>query len=267
MLSTLDKNNYVNSVIIPIFQNLIHNDVYSCLLDINGVGILCTEKSAKSIGLNGPDEFAGLCYYCNDKVLLNRFFKTDNPDVLEALHRNCILIRKLQQITIQQKKFINFVDLLPYNNQFEAYITIYMPLFHPNGEVVAMQSLAFHSPILGFQTYLDNLNLDTTSSEYMSFNISKAKEVAITSVREREILFLISHNITQEHIAQILQISRSTVASIISNQLCVKFGIAGSNTKLLAKVAIANGFQKNMPSSLWRPAIIITDDELLKQVT
>ncbi len=73
-------------------------------------------------------------------------------------------------------------------------------------------------------------------------------------------MFLLANGLVQEQIAQILKIHRSTVASIISNQLCIKFGVCGTNTKILSQIAIDYGYHLHLPESLCSPAIIILDD-------
>ena len=79
----------------------------------------------------------------------------------------------------------------------------------------------------------------------------------------KEILFLITNGATQEQISQILNISRSTVSMIIGNQICPKFNIPGANTKILLKEAINAGFYRHMPPSLWKPCIIVLNEDLL----
>lgn len=86
------------------------------------------------------------------------------------------------------------------------------------------------------------------------------------SEREQEILFLLASGMTQQQIAQVLNKGRGTIGVIIKNQLSTKFGIIGSNTKLLAQIAYEYGFHKKMPKSLWRPSVLIMGDELFDYV-
>jgi hypothetical protein len=84
--------------------------------------------------------------------------------------------------------------------------------------------------------------------------------------RQHEILYLILQGIPQEYAAQILNIKRGTLARIISEQICPKFNIHGSNTKLLIEKAMQLGFHRYMPKSLWVPGVIILEEEIASLV-
>ena len=77
-------------------------------------------------------------------------------------------------------------------------------------------------------------------------------------------MLLLANGLSQDLIAQTLKVSRSTIANIIANQLCAKFGIPGSNTKLLAQKALKYEFHQTVPASLYRPYVILLDDNSLK---
>ena len=144
--------------------------------------------------------------------------------------------------------------MLPYNNKFISYITTYFPIVHPNGEVVAIQSLSIKSYFFRFQNYIEDQN---TSVRKKPFNQQFTN-------RELEILFLLTNGATQEQVTQILNISRGTVSAIIGNQICPKFSIVGSNTKILVTEAINAGLYRHMPESLWKPCIIVLNEDLLE---
>ena len=138
-------------------------------------------------------------------------------------------------------------------------MTTYTPIFHPNGEVVAIQSFAIECRFLGFIEQLNMLENDFSSAK-------KYKASDKLSIREHEVGFLLSNGSTQDQISQILNISRNTVAAIIRNQLCPKFGMSGANTKLLANALISAGIQHNMPPSIWKPCIIVLEETLASQL-
>ena len=49
----------------------------------------------------------------------------------------------LQEIVFNSCKVVQFIDMLPYNNQFLTYITTYAPVVSPDGEVVAINLSLF----------------------------------------------------------------------------------------------------------------------------
>lgn len=112
---------------------------------------------------------------------------------------------------------------------------------------------------LGFHEQLAGLLGDTKQRVYSSNN-------TIFTQREQEILFLLTYGVTQDQIAQILNVTRGTIANIISKQLCVKFGIQGSNTKILTQAAVNAGIHQKMPRSLIRPCIMILNTEFDESV-
>jgi DNA-binding CsgD family transcriptional regulator len=130
-----------------------------------------------------------------------------------------------------------------------------LPMYHDSGEIIALQILSIENKFFNYQDYLNNGGI---------FKL-KTSLVKLTE-REDEVIFLLANSITQEKIGQLLKISRSTVASCI-NQLCLKFDIAGSNTKLLSELATQYGYHTNVPKSLWKPNIIILDEAIAQLVT
>ena len=154
----------------------------------------------------------------------------------------------------EQQRAINYIDILPYNDTFISYLMTLIPIFHTCGKVIAIQSIATMYRFVNFREHLAE-RIGKIESPPSEFNLS---------TREREIMFLLANGITQEQIAQTLHISRSTIATIIRNQLCLKFKIAGSNTKMLAELSVRYGYYKNIPNSLFYPAVITLDEELAK---
>ena len=166
------------------------------------------------------------------------------------------MIYEIQKLVFMNKTILSFIDLLPYKGHFQSYLVTYVPIFHPTGEVIAIQSYATRSRFFSHQEYLNLLVEDKL--EQTNPNLEK-----LTS-RENEIMFLLANGLSQDLIAQTLKVSRSTIANIIANQLCAKFGIPGSNTKLLAQKALKYEFHQTVPASLYRPYIILLDDNSLK---
>jgi ATP/maltotriose-dependent transcriptional regulator MalT len=75
----------------------------------------------------------------------------------------------------------------------------------------------------------DSLSSLTTKNRLSSLNLK-------LTLREHEVLFLLLYNFSQEEIANILNVTRSTIQKVISIRLCEKFNLATSNSKeLIAK--------------------------------
>lgn len=261
MLTDQEKQQYLEDVIIPQFATLIEQQIYSVIFDFNFKIQVCTNASARSVGMPTWHEMVGLSFGNHKDVELGLkiFAAQYTEEFVEYIHQYTRKIYEVQKRVFIDKNIISFIDLLPYKGHFQSYLVTYVPIFHPTGEVVGIQSYATRSRFFSHHEYLNNLIQDSPKVD--SFNLEKL------TPRESEIMFLLANGLSQDLIAQTLKVSRSTVANIIANQLCVKFGITGSNTKLLAQKALEYEFHQTVPSTLYRPYIIVLDDRSVNEET
>ena len=61
------------------------------------------------------------------------------------------------------------------------------------------------------------------------------------SSKEQMILFLLIAGFTQEEVGEYLGYSRGHIAKTIATEICPKFGLHGSSTKMLVRLAVFNG--------------------------
>ncbi len=249
-LTNKQYQDYLEHVVIPLFKRIIDKDFYSSIINHKFKMEICTTKSASSIGCSSWEEIRGLSYKNLERsTLAKKIFKDAYTAASrEDIHIYAQKILTLQKRALQEQTIISYIDLLPYNGIYKSFQTIYVPLFHPSGVVVALQSYSLEFRFFNYQEYFHNFPIIQSHAQ---LNLE-----AEFSEREMAILFLLCNGASQEQIGQILNISRSLVASIISNQLCGKFNIAGSNTKILTQAAINAGIHRQMPPLLWKPCII-----------
>ena len=255
MLDEQEYQQYLQQVL-EIYRPALRSLSYQVIFDREHNIVFATDLSGQSVGF--PDGNA-LCGVSFKRASFDKYYEDEE---LQKSTRQSILdysskLIYLQQLVITHGKPVKFIDMLPYNNQLVAYLTTYCPLFHPSGEVIAIHSSSIKTYILRFQGHLQDPN--TTNSQ----NKPNHKAACQFTTRELEILFLLSNGAAQEQIAQILGIARGTVSAIITNQLCPKFSIPGANTKLLIREAIDGGYYRQMPLSLWKPCLIVLNEELL----
>jgi hypothetical protein len=241
-------------------MHLVDQDIYSVLFDYELKIVVCTTLSAQSIGLESWEGARGLSFrnYADTDVAAKVFSGHYNEQLMESLHQYAKRIYEIQSLVFTSKNVISLIDLLPYGGKFTSYLVTYVPILHPSGEVVAIQSFAIQSRFFSHQDYLKVITDEKTHEKYL--NSEKL------TLREHEVMFLLANGINQEQCSQILKITRSTIGNIIANQLCPKFGISGSNTKLLAQVALQHEFHQLIPSSLYRPYIVVLDEKIATQV-
>lgn len=261
MLSESEKKEFTENVLIPNFMHLVNQDIYSVLFDYELKIVVCTTLSAQSIGLERWEEARGLSFrnYANTDVAAKIFSGHYNEQLMESLHQYAKRIYEIQSLVFTSKNVISLIDLLPYGGKFTSYLVTYVPILHPSGEVVAIQSFAIQSRFFSHQDYLRVITDEKTHEKYLHSEK--------LTLREHEIMFLLANGINQEQCSQILKITRSTIGNIIANQLCPKFGISGSNTKLLAQVALQHEFHQLVPSSLYRPYIVVLDEKIATQIS
>lgn len=255
-----EYKNYIYEKIIEQYSGLINKNVHSIIIDRNLKIVFASHCSAQSVGFECGDELVGVCFYDYDnpailKKLFGEAYNEINHEIIVNYGKTLL---ELQQKVFNECLVVKFIDMMPYNNQFISYITTYFPIVHSSGEVVAILSTSIKSYILRFQGHWER-------SDYISEYNEKFMDIKDKfSERELEILFLLSNGATQEQIAQILGVTRGTIATAVSNQLCPKFNIAGSNTKLLIRKAIQAGLYRKMPISLWHPCLIILNEDLTR---
>ncbi len=247
-LTATERQDYINNVLVPWFKPLIEQPVYSCIYNDNLEVVICTQKSAQGLGLSKWEEVVGLGYKRSSELARKICGAKYTDENQQEIIKYSQVILDLQAKVFQERQVVTFFDLLPYNSTFQSHIVIYTPIFHPNGEVVALQSFSHESKFFGFQEHFFKMASEPLAKEYpLHKDLSR---------REQEIMFLLANGLSQEHIAKTLGLSRSTIASIIANQLSEKFNIPGANTQLLSKIAIEAGYFQYIPESLYRPFVV-----------
>lgn len=247
-LTSEQYSQYLEQNVIPVFEAAVNAPMYLSVFNSDYELVFCSNQSANSIGFESWHKALGASYkdYTNAELGKQYFKNLYNNDTRAAIHQYVKNIFKIQQFVFKYGKMASFIDLLPYNNVFNAYLISYTPIFHPNGKVIAILSTALEYDFFNLAKHFTSTNKQPDLKHLPIKNLT---------VRQEEILFLLASGATQEQIAQILNIKRSTVAGIIRNQLCLRLNIAGSNTKLLAQLAIEHGCLKRIPQSLWRYAL------------
>ena len=254
-LSMTEYHSYLQSTVVNNFRPLIEQKLHSFIINRDLQIEVATKFAAKAFGAANERDMGWICFanYQNEEFLQQLFKQSYVRYQKDWLAFHLKKLVYLQQMVFEKAMVIQFIDMLPYNNQYLSLMTTYTPIIHPNGEVVAIQASTIETYILRFQGHIDNPNISTYDQTfYDQF-----------STREREILFLICNGASQEHMAKILKIARGTVSAIIHNQLCPKFNLIGSNMKELMKRAIHAGMSRSLPEALWHPCIIVLNRELL----
>jgi DNA-binding CsgD family transcriptional regulator len=259
----MEIKEYLDNVIIANFKLLIDKNFHSSIINLDHEIIACTNLSAREFGFKDCEELVKYRLtakdYNNQEVARHLFKGAYNNMNAEQIHQYAYKLYLLQEYIFETGNVVSFIDMLPYNNQFKTYLVVIIPIYHNGQEIVALQSFSNETRIFHFQDYVPYQDevLDLSNKV---FTCDKA-----LSEKEHGLMFLLSHGLTQEQCANVLGNSRSTVATMIHN-LCIKFGVFGSNSKALQQIAFQNGFHKTIPHSLWKPCVIITDMDAVSYI-
>ena len=256
-LTEQEGYDYINQYVLPAFQGMVTQDLLCTIYDWDGRVILGTTKSAQSIGLESWHDLRGYSYQTPNMEKAILFAKNKGLPLAQVLN-DCQAIYELQQLVVKHKKPLKYLDLMPYNGEMLSYMVFLVPIFHPNGAVIAYQSITQEYMFYGIHDFLSTIQ---GSSSIKKAPASSALPSIKLAPRQREILFLISQGITQNIAAKILAIKRGSISKIISEQLCPKFAIDPPCTQILIKKAIALGFNKSIPNGLRRRHLIVLDSE------
>lgn len=249
-------DNYIQKIVGPYFQTAINQPLYSTIMDFRYQTVLCTNQSAISIGLSLGEEAIGTGYKYYSRLDLATWYfgKWYNHKSATIIHHYARKIFRIQQYVFKTGHPATFIDSLPYDHGICSYLVTFIPIFNETGNVVAIQSIALNYRLASYHEYIQNL-LEQNKSTVDRPQIKLSK-------REEEVLFLLICGITQEQIAEILEVKRETIASIIRNQLRIKFALPIANTKLVVETALSYGFPFSIPESLWRPSVIVLEEKL-----
>jgi len=251
-----EADQYIQEVIEPFFKTCISAPMYSTIIDFRYAMIMGTDQSARSIGLNYCEEAlgTGYKYYSRIDTATWYFGKWYNAHTAHVIHHYARKIFRIQQYVFKTGCSASYIDSLPYDCGIQSYLITFIPIFNSHGNVVAIQSIASNYRLAGYHEYIQNF-LEHKKP------VDSIRSIKL-SIREEEVLFLLICGLTQEQVAEILEIKRETVAAIIRNQLRVKFSLPIVNTKLIVETALAYGFPFSVPASLWRPSVIILEEKL-----
>ncbi len=255
-LNPVLADQYLQNIVKPYFQTAISKSLYSVIVDFRYQTIFCTDQSARSVGLLNNEDATSTSYKYYARTDLGQWYfgKWYNDKSANVMHRYARKIFRIQQYVFKTGNPASFVDSLPYDLGILSYLVTFTPIFNEDGNVVALQSIALNYRLSGYHEYIQNI-LEQKKARVDTPQIKLSK-------REEEVLFLLICGSTQEQIASILEVKRETIASIIRNQLRVKFALPVSSTKLVIETALSYGFPFSIPESLWRPSVIILEDNL-----
>ncbi|RTL12228.1 MAG: hypothetical protein EKK54_04565 [Neisseriaceae bacterium] len=236
------------------------------IFDTSGTLLAISNYSAQLLGV--PSE---LIVGMNLLNLTTEQIKLLMPDITKneiiTVQEGYNTLRRLLEILIEEKIPLSYINFMPYGHTRKPFLETALPIFGDNLDVIGVKVITTEYSLYGQNEYFSELcKISSEQAKSISQNSTPLQKTKINLAdRQYEIVYLLANGFTQSEVAQILNISRGSVANIVSEQICPKFKIAGSSTKLLIDKAITLGLNKTMPSSLYKPFIIVLNNEITER--
>lgn len=254
----MDK--FLDDVVIPYFSGFqLSNNIDICLFSADSVLLSISQVMPRKFQLNAHELIGKSIKYLTPEIV-KHVCNVDDSN-LDEVFRELQKVSLLNDIVVKDKIAINYIDVLPYKNYFDATLVVHIPIFDHDGNVVAIQILSTTYYLFGLSDYLQSNAHFFESNSSLLKPIKIQKSQTSLSTRQHEVLFLLLSGMTQTDIATFLELKRGTISTVVHN-LCNKFNIDGANTQLLLKAARKQRFHHDIPDSLRKPRFIILDPEI-----
>lgn len=253
--------NYLDDVIVKNFQPLINQNIHSVIKDTQGRILCSTNMLARSAGFDNWQEVVGMSYNTTYEAIIRAKTGIDDKQIINQIQDYLQLIYQLELFVVADRTVVSFIEMIPYRGVYESYLCTLIPLFDFEENVVAIQQYYSTHKLFGITDYFAQFN--TTNSKLIRLTEAEINDtLSVFAPRELEIAYLLTIGFSQYQIANVLRISRGTIAKIISDQICPKLGIIGSSTpQVISKIQEIKCF-RSPPKSLLRPLVLILDEEV-----
>lgn len=234
---------------------LLENNEHSALWNKAGNLVAATNKYAQLFGFAAWQEMVGISF---DQITaamipaLAAVSATEQQYGVELI-RKCVALRHL---ALAKGIPVDAIIVHPFRHSYKSPALInQMPIYSHDGELWGCHVVMHEFNMFSFDDYLYGyekklLDIPTALGHHEDLSL-------VLSQRQYEILFLLSIGFSQHEAAQILNISRSTIASVCNDVLAPKFGLPDANLTELVKQARKMNLHKTIPVSLCRPWVIL----------
>ena len=240
--------------------------IMSVIVDYAGSVLATTTAGANSVGVGAAELIGVSASQISDEQINWLMPGITGDKELKQIKANYTLLVKLIQIVFKEEIALSYIDFMPYAGNKIPYLNTMIPIFGEQMNVVGIQSTTTEYSLYGHNEYFQELaNLVAQADKPKIQDNAQQTQYLKLAPRQHEIVYLLANGFSQSETAQILDIGRGTVAKIVSEQICPKFNIAGSCSKILIEKAILAGFHTNMPQGLFKPFIIILNHEIVEK--
>ncbi|HMT01902.1 MAG TPA: hypothetical protein PKD00_01100 [Burkholderiales bacterium] len=219
---------FLEEIIVPLYWSIAHQDnIIFNISDMDEQLILTSKKYANSIGFNSIEEAR------------NKKPGIDYPRCI--ISKEHFLVQK--KFLESEKKAFDYVYKMN-NGDNNLYLSTVEPIISPCGTLVGKKEIARPMKLLSCRDIIEN----HFNNKINSISSTLSKTILLTE-KEEIVLFMLIAGYSQLEIANYFRQSRSNIAKIIDEHLCVKFEVPTFCTKSLIEKAIAMGYSMLIPDT------------------
>lgn len=265
----LDHNfpHVIEHMVIPLFKGMLNNNGLYALYDKNGTLLMLSDAQVQMFAAENSSQCLGL-NLGNLPIAMLEKIATKAGVSIQNVWLDFNQMFTLHQYVVEKQEIVQYIDLSPYYNNLSSHMVTIVPFFHPSGELIAYQTHTRQCSInILINLLKDYIGMDNSTEDSLSGKQSEFQEKfgIELSERQHEILFLMSNGLNQYKVADLLNISRSTVAKILNTQIIRKFNLNPPNTAKLIERAVSLGINELIPFRLRKQKFILFDSARAKQ--
>ncbi len=258
----------INHMILPLFRGMLSTGGIYALYDRWGKLLMLSDAQAKMFATDDGNKCTGYNLGNLPLVLLEKISTKIGLSVHNVwLDFNQMFL--LHQLAVEKKELVQYIDLSPYYGNLYSHLVTVVPLFHPNGEIVAYQTQTRRCGIgILINLFRNCLGIIDNAVKSSGDKLAELQEELGVELSERqhEILFLLCNGLNQYEIADLLGIKRTTVAKILHTQINGKLDIDPPNTTKLIEKAAALGINELIPLRLRKQKFILFEKNNISEV-
>lgn len=224
------KQENLQKVILDYYSGMYSSKLKILVIDLEGKILFVSSVAAKLFGINP--------YHENLDAEIKRAFFEMVPD--PAIQEE---IKKIRPLVLETQDLISFFINLPVSGINHSFVFLVRAIFAQNAEPIGIEVIIDQYAFFPLKHHLRHPQEKTKSENFQTAKIKLTE-------REYLVLFYLVLGYTQDEVADILQVTRGTVARMIHDKLYEKFGPAKRTTDYLIEAAIKNGVKMNLPTSI-----------------
>ena len=246
-----DKNQeFLLTYVIPSLLGALGEKILFSVYDLEGRIMIASDMFCRYFGVENYKQLYGKR---PDELMKEKIIKRSptsrSPRDVTLYQKMLSEWDRIRRKVINTEKLVAYMNIIPFPQGTAIFEASHLPIWNTEGKVVATQIITH-----GNNFFFDSLLLKNKIFKNSS-KTHEIKDMPTLNDFEFRIIFLMVLGFSQSEIARLLDVSRGTIASKISEQIGHKFGISGANSKLLMKRLIDINFFQSLPFNMVPPII------------